>query len=208
MFRIYYNTYWHELWASCINSQSTNHSAIHFVSLSSTMTLLSHIIQSEFFPPSSNAFASSSLSIQLNNDTVLTPRSCSFLTWSRIQFITDGETTITKCLQCLQFVLIFISESQWLHRIASVLNGVINKWFPASVVSYENILLFVYIRMKSLFLMRSIKTFKFKNTTDNHYRLVDNSPCMWRYNWRSISCRWLWLVNCREAKCIANVSRR
>jgi hypothetical protein len=71
------------------------------------MTLPGVPYNTEYFP-SSNSFASSSLSIQLNNDTALTP----------------------------------------------------------VVEIYENILFFVYNRMKSLFLMRSIKTFKFKNTTD------------------------------------------
>ena len=77
IFRIYYNT--------SIAKAQTILLYVHFVEAfvsivrSSTMTLLCHIIQSEYIP-SSNAFASLSLSIQLNNDTALTPRSCSFFT--------------------------------------------------------------------------------------------------------------------------------
>ena len=67
MFRIYYNTYRHELHASIAKAQT-----ILLYTLSSTMTLPGVPYNTEYFP-SSNAFAYSSLSIQLNNDTALTP---------------------------------------------------------------------------------------------------------------------------------------
>jgi hypothetical protein len=86
-------------------------------------------------------------------------------------------------------------------------NGVINKWFPAPVVRFMKISFFSFIiEWKAFFWCAVLKLSNLKNTTD---LLIIAHAC--EGHWRSIfqlSCRWLWLVNCREVKCMANLSRR
>jgi hypothetical protein len=130
MFRIYYNTYSHELHASIAEAQTILLYSMQFLCLQQWLCNIIRIQNSSLLR--SNAFASSSLSIPLNNDTALTPRSCSFFTWSRIEFI-NGETTInTKCLH------VYNSFKYLNPNITSNSfgNGVINKWFPAPVVRF------------------------------------------------------------------------
>jgi hypothetical protein len=142
MFRIYYNTYWHELHASIAKAQTILLYSIHFLCLQQWLCMLCHIIQnSSLFR--SNAFASSSLSIPLNNDTALTPRSCSFFTWSRIEFI-NGETTFnTKCLHVYNLFK-YLNPNITSNSFAFG-NGVINKWFPAPVVRLTKTSFFSFI---------------------------------------------------------------
>ena len=134
------------------------------------MTLLCHIIQSEYFP-SSNAFPSSLLSIQLNNDTILTPRLCSFFTWSRIEFINDKTTILNvyNVYNLFKYLNPHITSN-------SFGNGVINKWFPASVVRFTKTSFFSFIiEWKAFFWCAVLKLSNLKILQTCWY-----GPCMWR----------------------------
>jgi hypothetical protein len=147
MFRIYYNTYWHELHASIAKAQ-TILLYMHFVfnndSAQSTVPY-----NREYFH-SSKAFASSSLSIQLNNDTALTSV-VRLMKTSFFSFTIEWKAFFWYALKLSNLKIIL--QTCWYIKIAHACEG----------------------QRRSMF---------------------------------QLSCTWLWLVNCREVKCIANVSRR
>jgi hypothetical protein len=129
-------------WASCINSQSTNRSAIHFVfNNDSAMPYINTVRIFPFFQCLRSLLYRSRFNLH-DNDTALTPRSCSFLTWSRL--VLNLSMAKPRLLNVYDVYNLF----KYLNpNIASNSfgNGVINKWFPASVVRYTKRSFFSFI---------------------------------------------------------------